>query len=144
MNEATDLRNIQKKLVAQVADLERQLSEARKDLAAVNRSLELLNPSPNSSAAVEHRPDLGVEIEEIQGQEILDALLLIARKNNGVLRTRQARKLLQQAELLPAGPRSSNILWKAIVQSEMFEHVKQGEYRLREESWEPEDRERPA
>lgn len=141
MDEVTKLNALRKELGSKVFRLEKELNEARKDLAAVDRSIRLLNPASNFT--VEDR-NLSVEVAELQGKEIVDALLLIAERNRGILRSRTARRLLEQAELLPGGQRSSNILWNAIVGSNRFEQVRRGEYRLREESWEPEDRERPA
>jgi hypothetical protein len=64
----------------------------------------------------------------------VQALLVIAKHNNGIVRAQEAKRLLIKAGVMRETKNSTNIIHAVILRSEKFEKVRPGEYRLRDES----------
>ena len=129
MDESSKLQEIKSRLEAKVQKLERQYNEAKRQYSSVVTSLELLadNPSKRSQAT-------GVEVSEIAGKKLKEALLYIAEKGDGLLRVTPVRKLLVEAEVLRNGQSGSNRISTTLMDMPEFDRVSRGQYRLRDES----------
>jgi hypothetical protein len=107
------------------------VEEHERQLRAINTTIELLRTDGFSPelAEISKTEDL---IKELKGKTTqLAALIVIARKNNGVLRTVEAKELLQRSGLMKPTKNAANILYNVIMRSERFEHVSPGTYRLK-------------
>lgn len=106
-----------------------QLDEAESRVKAVTITMELLREDQVKNEVGEIKEDRLAK--EMQGKKTqLQALVAIARINNGRLLTRDAKRLLQQAGLMKQTKNASNILYNVINRSERFRHISAGEYEL--------------
>lgn len=64
----------------------------------------------------------------------VQALVMIAKHNGGVVRAQEAKRLLIKAGVMRQTKNSTNIIHAVIVRSEKFERVRPGEYRLKLEN----------
>jgi hypothetical protein len=64
----------------------------------------------------------------------VQALVVIAKHNNGIVRAQEAKRLLIKAGVMRQTKNSTNIIHAVILRSEKFERVRPGEYRLKAES----------
>ena len=62
----------------------------------------------------------------------VQALIVIAKHNNGIVRAQEAKRLLIKAGVMRETKNSTNIIHAVILRSEKFERVRPGEYRLKE------------
>jgi hypothetical protein len=62
----------------------------------------------------------------------VQALVVIAKEMNGVVRAQEAKRLLIKAGVMRETKNSTNIIHAVILRSEKFERVRPGEYRLKE------------
>jgi hypothetical protein len=62
----------------------------------------------------------------------VQALVVIAKHHNGIVRAQEAKRLLIQAGVMRETKNSTNIIHAVILRSEKFERVRPGEYRLKE------------
>ncbi len=131
MDESSRLQEIKSRLEAKVHKLERQYAEAKRQYDSVVTSLELLadNPSKRSQAT-----GIGVEVSEIAGKKLKEALLYIAEKGDGLLKVTPVRKILVEAEVLKNGQSGSNRISSTLIDMPEFERLSRGQYRLRGES----------
>jgi hypothetical protein len=113
------------------------LNEAEERVKAVVTTLDLLREDgiKNKAEAIPAQSELVTELRGKRTQ--LQALIAIARINNGKLFTRDAKRLLQQAGLMKPTKNASNILYNVINRSERFRHIGAGEYELIESSLRP-------
>lgn len=109
-------------------ELRAVLDGAQADLDALDRiEAMLLKESPSLAAS----EVLGVQPDEIRGLSVLDAAILIAERNDGVLQSTPARELMEIAEVIdPKRKAKSGILYNQLSNSERFESIGRGEYRL--------------
>jgi hypothetical protein len=113
------------------------LEDAEQNLRAVTRTMDLLH---TSGVLVENVHNVKSDKTEELVKELrtkktqLAGLITIARKNDGRLRTKDARDLLQRAGLMKPTKNAANILYNVITRSERFTHVAPGEYILTEGS----------
>lgn len=113
---------------AQREELRSLVQEAQANLDALDRiEAMMLKESPSLAAS----EVLGVEADEIRGLSVLDAAVLIAERNGGVLQSTPARELMEIAEVIdPKRKAKSGILYNQLSNSERFESIGRGEYRL--------------
>jgi septal ring factor EnvC (AmiA/AmiB activator) len=62
----------------------------------------------------------------------VQALVVIAKHNDGIIRAQEAKRLLIKAGVMRETKNSTNIIHAVILRSEKFERVRPGEYRLKE------------
>lgn len=62
----------------------------------------------------------------------VQALVAIAKHNEGIVRAQEAKRLLIKAGVMRQTKNSTNIIHAVIVRSEKFERVRPGEYQLKE------------
>jgi hypothetical protein len=63
----------------------------------------------------------------------VQALVVIAKHNDGIVRAQEAKRLLIRAGVMRQTKNSTNVIHAVIVRSEKFERVRPGEYRLKSE-----------
>lgn len=134
------LRSQRERIVTGLAALDAQRIEMVADLDAIDRAITLLHRSePRPSRAV----TVAVPLDELKGLTPLDAAILIAQRNGGVLKFVAARRAMIAAGVLPNTNAGSTRLFRAVNESERFHRGPiKGEYRLARE--EGETRERPT
>lgn len=64
----------------------------------------------------------------------VQALVVIAKHNEGIVRAQEAKRLLIKAGVMRQTKNSTNIIHAVILRSEKFERVRPGEYRLKSEN----------
>lgn len=64
----------------------------------------------------------------------VQALVVIAKHNGGMVRAQEAKRLLIKAGVMRETKNSTNIIHSVIIRSEKFEKVRPGEYKLKEET----------
>lgn len=109
----------------------------------VDKEIEHVRATISSLRVTEHPSDhLHLEAEpfvpefpvgKIRNMTQVQALVTIARHNNGIVRAQEAKRLLIRAGVMRQTKNSTNIIHAVIVRSEKFEKVKPGEYRLKAE-----------
>ncbi len=71
-------------------------------------------------------------IAKLRNLTQVQALVLIAKHNNGIVRAQEAKRLLIRAGVMRQTKNSTNVIHAVIVRSEKFERVRPGEYKLKE------------
>ncbi|MGO9402604.1 MAG: hypothetical protein ACLPVW_03935 [Terriglobales bacterium] len=116
------------------------LADIEPDLQAVTRTLELLRrgeslrkeytelTTKTAKLVSVLENDLIAELRQKKTQ--LLGLIAIARRNGGVLATKDAKRLLLRSGLMKQTKNASNIIYNVIKRSERFKHVGSGTYRL--------------
>ena len=118
-----------KRLLVLVERHRRLLKDAQDKLDALRLALETMKgKSPSRSSA-----SLGVSVEDIANKSIRDAVMHIARENDGELKVSPSRLLLSEAALIKEGQLGSNQFYKCIEEMEVFERVTRGLYRFLDE-----------
>ncbi len=131
MEEVSRLQEIRARLEAKVERLSRQYGEAKKQHESVVTALELLaDPSTKGFRESEIR----IEIGEVQGKTLKQALLYVAEKCGGTLKVTPARKFLIDADVVRNGQSGSNRINTALMEMAEFERIRRGKYRLVDES----------
>ena len=141
MNQATDttsvveaaLRKDVEALNKKIERLQSQLELLTDNRDAILRTLEYRRPTPKRRRK---RVDLHVTAEELAGMAVEEAAVLIARRNNGTIRSTPARELMKEAGVLPRDGRASTRLYHFLSTSERFLSVGRGLYDL-DEDYEP-------
>lgn len=111
----------------------RRADDAQRDLKAVQRAIELLRVGDvaREIEAFQSPLDSKEFITELRSKKTqLHALIAMARKNNGKLLTKDAKRLLLACGLMRPTKNANNILYNVINRSERFRHVGAGEYEL--------------
>ena len=93
-------------------------------------TLQYFSPKDSPLKKIKRDELLNVKADELTGMAIEEALVFIAEKNNGVVTSSPARKVLVEAKILN-GSQTSNRLWQVFQESEKFEQVQRGKYKLR-------------
>jgi hypothetical protein len=73
-------------------------------------------------------------VSRIRNMTQVQALVTIAKHNDGVIRAQEAKRLLIKAGVMRETKNSTNIIHAVILRSEKFERIRPGEYRLKESS----------
>ncbi len=115
----------------------RVVQEVDKEIENVQATIASLK---NTSLSAERLGDLFVSepvisefpLAKIRNMTQVQALVTIAKHNNGIIRAQEAKRLLIRAGVMRQTKNSTNIIHAVIVRSEKFEKVKPGEYRLKE------------
>jgi len=131
-DEAPQLQTLREKLAAKRERLASQLGTVTKNLEAVNLALHLLT-EPKDHGAIKRSKkseDLHVSIDELRNLTVAAGLFLIARRNDGIVKIRPTRELMEKAEKISPGQKGSNALWTVIDRSGSFERIQRGQYRL--------------
>lgn len=118
-----EVSKLYEKLQVKRDKLREQLAEVEKEFEAVSTTLKLMGlPTP------------GMSNLELAGKTHLDALIAIARANNGLLVVKTARRLMTRAGLFKNPKNASSVLFTAISRSGKFESEGKGKYKLKEEN----------
>ncbi|MGA2416980.1 MAG: hypothetical protein ABSF59_21185 [Candidatus Sulfotelmatobacter sp.] len=116
--------SIQKELVAAEADLGHILGA----IAYYERDKEHSRQFTLNAASNEW------ETLKLRGMTHKEAVVAIAKKNNGVVRSQDAKRLMISAGVMKATKNSSRMVHNAIKSANLFEPIAPGEYRLKETS----------
>ena len=100
-------------------------AEQRRDALA----LTLEHFQPPAVKRTRRQADIDVSPDELRGKAIGEALLLIANRGGGILRSTVARELLVEAGVI-RGTQAGNALWTALDRSKNFVREAKGRYRL--------------
>ena len=121
----------------ELASIEKRIASHKRILTTLQDkhdglSMTLRHFAPKESVIKKTRASelLNVTTDELRGMGIEEALVLIARKNTGLVSSGPARKLLEDAGVLK-GSQTSNRLWQVFQESERFEQVRRGQYKLK-------------
>jgi len=120
-----DLANLIARLRQERIEAEEQLAQVDEQVRAVETTLRLLR----QNGASQEQEIFKSLLPELQGKKQLDAMLLIASKNNGILKVNYAKRLMLEAGIIRNPKNAASILYTLISRSEKFEKVKPGEYR---------------
>jgi hypothetical protein len=120
------------------------LTDHRKDL--LEKRERLLRPLQELDQEIEHVTATLRSIQRMTIEPVKDdfpigklrkltqvqALVVIAKHNKGIVRAQEAKRLLIRAGVMRQTKNSTNIIHAVIIRSEKFEKVRPGEYRLKE------------
>ena len=121
-----DLANLVARLRQKHLEAEKQLAQVDEHLKAVETTLHLLRQN-----GVSQEPEIFKSlIPELKGKKQLDAMLLIASRNNDILTVNDAKRLMLEAGLIRNPKNAASVLYTLISISGEFEKVKPGEYKL--------------
>jgi hypothetical protein len=122
------LFQLRERLGTKCTRLSDKLDEAKTQFSAVCLTIELLCGNEEREAPLPVAP------RELQGMTQLEAMVYMARKNSGRLKTKDAARLLLEAGLMRKTKNSYNIAYTVIRRSEKFKPSGiAGEYELIEE-----------
>jgi hypothetical protein len=99
--------------------LRRLADDTQADLEALERVAVMRKRAPRAAQSASQT--LGVSPEEIEGLSVLEAALLIADRNDGVLLSTPARELMVKARVLEDVPAASTALYAVLNDSGHFE-----------------------
>ena len=131
MEEISRLQEIRARLEAKVERLSRQYNESKKQYESVVTALELLGVNPSNSL---RESEIRIEISEVSGKTLKQALLYVAEKCGGTLKVTPVRKFLIDADVVRNGQSGSNRINTALMEMAEFERIRRGKYRLVDES----------
>jgi hypothetical protein len=123
------LTEYKKELVEKRARLMLPLQELDQEiehLTATMRSLQKPKKTENAASPVDF------PIGQLRKLTQVQALVVIAKHYNGIIRAQEAKRLLIKAGVMRETKNSTNIIHAVILRSEKFERVRPGEYRLKE------------
>ncbi len=133
----SDLVRVQEgleRVSAKMHRLTKALEEAQKQCEAYKRVLEDLEPKPQLKKRVREYDNIDVPDEALNGKKLEDALIIIAERYDGILKSGPARKHLVALDMLPKlGTQASAKMWAVLSESEKFESVHRGKWRLIDE-----------
>ena len=119
---ADEVSKLYEKLQIRRDKLKEQLDEVEKEFTAVSTTLKLMGlPTPGMSNLT------------LTGRTHLDALIEIAKANNGILIVKTARRLMARANMFTNPKNASSVLFTAISRSGKFESMGKGKYKLIEQ-----------
>ena len=135
LNPLTFDRNL-RNLLEEEQRLQKRLATTQEQLTAVSQRIAAYRLVSRECATVPTGSTALVTAHELQGKELLDALVLIAERHDGELNTYQYRRILKDAGILTGG--DSSQLRDALAGFEQFEKTaEQGRWRLVQGSSEP-------
>ena len=112
------LVDLRKRLMAEKQRIEEQVK-------AVSVTLSLIMNGHKAGSA-----NAQFDMNSLRGKTQLEAVIEIARKNNGRVNLKQAHEILRDAGLMRPTKNWYNILYNTINRSGKFEHAGPGEYKL--------------
>ena len=134
MSDLVRVREGLERVSAKMHRLTKALEEAQKQCEAYERVLEDLEPKPQLKKRVRKYDKIDVPDEALNGKKLEDALIVIAERYDGILKSGPARKHLVALGMLPElGTQASAKMWAALSESEKFESVQRGAWRLIDE-----------
>lgn len=126
--DAVVLGELRARLQEKVKQLKIELDEAERKLSSVSVTMDLLGYKNGGSLS-----DSGARIEpaSLKGLTQEQALVRIAKANDGAFHVKTARRLLLAAGLISNPKNASNIIYNVIARSGKFIRKTAGEYELR-------------
>ena len=127
--QVNELYDLMQQIKAQKENYESQIKHLDDDLKAVIKTinlLKLLKQRSTKSVAV----PAAIDNSHLEGKTQREALVEIARRNNGTVKTAEAKDLLIKAGLITKTKNASTIVSTAINRSGRFERVSPGVYKL--------------
>ncbi|MCI0529554.1 MAG: hypothetical protein L0Y56_19100 [Nitrospira sp.] len=121
MSTIEQLGQLRDELKAKQDKLLKRIEQIEHELCSVETTLGLLRPAGTTES--------GITPEEIVDLKPIDALVVVAQRDGGRLKSTQARSLLVEAGVIK-GQNASSIIYNTIERSERFQKIKRGEYRL--------------
>ncbi|MCY4602290.1 MAG: hypothetical protein OXF27_20495 [Acidobacteria bacterium] len=123
-------------ILAELENLERKRERLAASLHEVTCVIEVLKKTiehfdPTSKRRVVRQEVLNVDADELRGKSLEDALIYVAKRNDGIVRSSSVRPLLVESGVLRV-KQTSHALSVALRTSEYFESVTRGKYRLRD------------
>ena len=122
-----DLHDLVGKLRQERDDAEKRFAEANEKLKAVEITLGLVSGNESPSTSVGPANSI---MENLRGKTQPEALTMIASANNGMLKVKEAKRLMLEAGLISNPKNASSIMYTLIGRMSNFEKVGRGEYRL--------------
>ncbi len=119
-----ELTSLMGKLRKQKNELQSQLNSLDGQLEAVETTLNLLVGKPATSIE-DHEL-----VYEIQGKTHIDALGIIAGKNNNRLKVTDAKRIMMKAGMIRNPKSALSMLYTIMNRSGKFVRIRPGEYRL--------------
>jgi hypothetical protein len=104
-----------------------QLDEELEHISAAILSLQKCSQKPAQDLNAIEFP-----IGKLRGFTQVQALVAIAKHNNGVIRAQEAKRMLIRAGVMRETKNSTNVIHAVIIRSEKFERIRPGEYRLKD------------
>ena len=127
MEEESRLQEIRVRLERKVERLARQYEETKKQYESVVIAMGLLT-DPSTKGFSDGKTS--IEVDELAGKTLKQALLYVAEKHGGVLSVTPARKFLIEAGVVRNGQSGSNRINSTLMEMAEFERVSRGKYRL--------------
>ena len=150
-NTPSALLNMLSVLRARVDTAEEQVEKARGDLEAVERTVELMRQEEQREQRQEawhsplHRVESIVEVtpsavlapprydrNDFAGMSQREAILALARQQDGVVRVPAAGRMLVETKLTASKRNASQIVLSVIQRTNQFDWIAPGTYRLKE------------
>ena len=117
-----DLLAKRERLLLPIQEVEQELEH----ITATMRSLQKKTPRVEAQTAEEFPLGKLRKLTQVQ------ALVVIAKHYNGIVRAQEAKRLLIKAGVMRETKNSTNMIHSVIIRSEKFEKVRPGEYRLKD------------
>lgn len=105
-----------------VQEIDKEIEHVRATITS------LRDAAPQNEPAI--RQDMSL-IATIASMTQVQALVAIARRQNGLIRAQEAKRLLIDAGRMRKTKNSTSVIHSVIIRSERFERVNPGEYRLK-------------
>ena len=121
-----------KQLSASVEEMEEEIEHVSATIASLQKRAANAPITPAPLPALRPSPVESMPIAKLRGLTQVQALVTIARHNEGIVRAQEAKRLLIRAGVMRETKNSTNIIHAVILRSEKFDRVRPGEYRLRE------------
>lgn len=129
MPTVTELQDMLSHLHDQLKIRERAVEAMRRDIEAVERTIAIMrihDGAPLSNGASE---PISVDPSEVMGASQMDALMLLADRNGGLVRVKEAKRLFVEAGLTKSKKAASQIITSRLIRSGRFEWAESGTYR---------------
>jgi hypothetical protein len=135
-NVIEQLKCDEKKVRTKIEDLrksiEKELSAAEVDLNHILGAISYYERESNETkqfmlANVAHE----WELPKLRGMTHKEAVVAIAKKNNGIVRSQDAKRLMIRAGIMRETRNSSRMVHNAIKGTNLFDSIGPGEYRLK-------------
>jgi hypothetical protein len=110
-----------------IAEAEDDLNHIQGMLAYYRRGAKVADLEEAISAALTLIPTA-----RLRGMTHSAAVVAIAKHNGGLIRTQDAKRLMIKAGIMSDTKNATSMTFRAITQTDRFEHVGPGEYRLKE------------
>jgi len=122
-----------KKLLARRERFMVPVQEIDQEIESITTTLRsILKPTGISVMGFELSTTAEFPIAKLRKLTQVQALVVIAKHNGGIIRAQEAKRLLIKSGVMRETKNSTNIIHSVILRSEKFERVRPGEYKLRE------------